>query len=167
LRGVEEFLKPDSPFLPGYNKTLNEFKKTIREIEGLEDAAEVIDLWDPWTMFRSFIIPARPMKCGFTVLNHGDDWLNNIMFKVDENGQSTAAKLIDFQIAYWGNPCGDLYYFLITSVADEVKVEHFDEFIAHYHSELSDFLKQVGYAGHIPTLTELQLELIEMRQYGG
>jgi agmatine/peptidylarginine deiminase len=147
-------------------KTLNEFKKVVGEIEGFEEPLKVINKWKPEKMLSSFVIPAKPMKCGFRVLNHGDDWLNNMMFKVDDDGNSVAVKLVDFQFTFWGSPIGDLYYFLFTSVRDDVKIDQFDEFIEHYHSKLREFLEELGFDGHIPTLSELQVELLEMRQFG-
>lgn len=35
----------------------------------------------------------------FTVLNHGDMWLTNFMFKQDQNGDVIQAKLLDFQLS--------------------------------------------------------------------
>lgn len=106
------------------------------------------------------------MKCGFRVLNHGDDWLNNMMFKIDSENKTTAVKLLDYQIAFWGSPIGDLFYFLMSSVKDEHKADSFDELVEFYHTELVESLQKLGFDGHIPTLSELHIDLLEKRQYG-
>ncbi|KAG5683046.1 hypothetical protein PVAND_012353 [Polypedilum vanderplanki] len=164
--GIDEFLTDDDPYNEAFARTLEEFKKVVREIEGLEKESKIIDLWKPEVMIKSFLISAEPMKCGFKCLNHGDNWVNNLMFKIDENCETISTKLIDFQLSYWGSPIGDLFYFLFTSVEDDVKVDGFDELIEHYHSELSDFLKELSFDGHIPTLSELQSELTDKKEYG-
>lgn len=67
---------------------------------------------------------------------------------------------------FQGSPAGDLFYFLISSVREEIKVEKFDEFIQFYHERLVDSLKKLNYNQHIPTLSELQIDLIEKRAMG-
>lgn len=42
------------------------------------------------------------------VLNHGDLWTNNLMFKYDESGKPIDAVLLDFQFASYGSPALDL-----------------------------------------------------------
>jgi aminoglycoside phosphotransferase (APT) family kinase protein len=129
--------------------------------------SEIVSNWTADVMINSFFVPTAPFKNGFKILNHGDDWLNNMMFKLSEDGTNTEdVKLLDFQISYWGSPSGDLFYFLISSVQDEFKVQHFDEFIEYYHSELVASLVKLNYDQHIPTLSELHSDLLEKRQFG-
>ena len=100
-----------------------------------------------------------PMKCGFTVLNHGDDWINNMMFKLDDQGNTVDFKFLDFQMSFWGSPAADLFYFIMSSIRDDIKVVHFDEIIEYYHEILVESLKKLNYQHHIPTLMELIEEL--------
>lgn len=139
--------------------------KIIHGLEGFQKIAEKISSWDPIQMINSFFVPSKPMRCGFQVLNHGDDWLNNMMFKREE-GKTVDVKFLDFQISYWGSPVGDLFYLLVSSVQDDIKVKHFDDFIELYHDELEASLKKLNYDQHIPTLSELHIDLIEKRQFG-
>ena len=106
------------------------------------------------------------MKCGFTVLNHGDDWINNMMFKLDEDGNTVDFRLLDFQMSFWGSPVADLFYFLISSVKDDVKVVHFDEIIEYYHEQLVESLEKLKYDKHKPTLEELKEEMMEKKELG-
>lgn len=91
----------DSPFYAGYVKTHGGFVKVLREIEGFSTIADMIAKWKPGVRLNTFFVGAEPMRCGFKILNHGDDWLNNMMFKVDENEESVDVKLLDYQISYW------------------------------------------------------------------
>jgi hypothetical protein len=67
---------------------------------------------------------------------------------------------------FWASPAADLLYFLISSVENDIKVEHFDDFIEFYHTELSSGLKKLGYDQYIPTLVELHVDLLEKRYFG-
>ncbi|KAG5675463.1 hypothetical protein PVAND_005365 [Polypedilum vanderplanki] len=155
----------DSPFYEGYFKMIREFRSVISEIKGFEKIHKVVSTWDPEVMINSFFEATKPFKNGFKILNHGDDWLNNIMFKINDKGITEDVKLLDYQISYWGSCAGDLFYFLISSVKDECKTKYFDEFIEYYHSELVNSLKKLNYDQHIPTLNELWDDLLEKRQF--
>lgn len=91
----------ESPFYPGYVKTLKAFTKVLSEIEGFSKIVDAIAKWKAGVRLNTFFEGSLPMKSGFQVLNHGDDWINNMMFKMDENGITTDVKLLDFQISYW------------------------------------------------------------------
>lgn len=128
---------------------------------GFPEIAKKVDQWDIMKLMTNFIAVAEPMKCGLKVLNHGDSWLNNIMFKIDENGKSVDMKYIDFQISFWGSPSNDLGYLFASSIKDDVKVEHFDDMIVYYHEELTGALEKLNYEKHIPTISELHVDMIE------
>ena len=77
-------------------------------------------------------------------------------------GKPIDAILIDFQGSYWGSPSGDLIYFLITSIHDDFKVNHFDNLVEFYHGELVTSLKKLKYDKPIPTSSELHVDIQEM-----
>lgn len=99
-------------------------------------------------------------------MNHGDLWLNNMMFKSDNENNSVAVRLIDFQVPFWGSPSADLLYFLFSSVADDIKTDHFDDFIEYYHEQLVLALKKLKFNQHIPTLPELHIDLLDKGGFG-
>lgn len=99
-------------------------------------------------------------------MNHGDMWLNNMMFKSDKENNPIDVKMIDFQVPFWSGPAPDILYFLVSSIADDIKVEHFDEFIEFYHEQLTSSLKQLKFDQHIPTLPEMYTDLLDKGAYG-
>ncbi|XP_037817362.1 uncharacterized protein LOC119607493 [Lucilia sericata] len=95
----------------------------------------------------------------FNVLNHGDCWSNNVMFKHDASGKIKETFLVDYQIPRYGTPAQDLYYFLLSSTKYELKIKHFDYFIRYYHSELLKNLKLLNYFKKLPTLSDIHISL--------
>lgn len=97
---------------------------------------------------------------GFRVLNHGDFFTKNIFFKYKGN-DLTDVLFVDFQNAVIGTPLIDLFYFLTTSVAVSVLASSRDELIYAYHESLTTMLESFGFKGQIPTLNELQVEMLK------
>ncbi|XP_033232393.1 uncharacterized protein [Drosophila pseudoobscura] len=97
----------------------------------------------------------------FNVLNHGDAWVNNIMFKYNADGQVEETYLLDHQVSQYGNPAQDLYYFIMSSTQLDIKVDQFDYLIRWYHQNLVEHAKLLKYSGFVPTLKELHFILIQ------
>lgn len=103
----------------------------------------------------------------FVVLCHGDLWTNNHMFSYQGSGAPKDALMIDFQGPYYGSPVGDLFYYIITSTSLELKNSvQFDELIQYYHKQLAEGLKKLGYPGAIPSLRDLQIEILRRGFFG-
>jgi Ecdysteroid kinase-like family len=93
------------------------------------------------------------------VLNHGDFYTRNIFFKYRGN-ELVDALFVDFQNAVIGTPLIDLFYFLTTSVAVGTLAVSRDELIYIYHETLSSVLKKLEFKGTIPTLNDIQVEML-------
>lgn len=156
----------ESPFTQGFLKLHGEFTNAVRNYGECDVYADKIAQWDTKKIVKIFADVAEPMRSGFQVLNHGDMWLNNMMFKLDKEGNALDVSLIDFQGPYWGGPAGDLLYFMVSSVADDIKIDHFDELIAFYHQHLVESMRKLKCNQQIPTLAELHIDLIDKGSSG-
>ena len=94
-------------------------------------------LWDDQTRHK------------FLCLTHGDFWNSNLMFKYKEaevDGVKTieSLKLIDWQISQWNNPVFDLHYLLNTSTTFEMRRNHSEEILRHYHTTFTEATTKMG-----------------------
>lgn len=152
----------ESLLFHGFCRMHKSFVESLRSFGGCDDYVQKIVRWDCNKLWECFVKVSKPMKSGFEVLNHADLWMNNFLFKTDALGKPFDAILIDFQGSYWGSPSGDLIYFLITSIHDDFKVNHFDNLVEFYHGELVTSLKKLKYDKPIPTSSELHVDIQEM-----
>ncbi|KAJ8866921.1 hypothetical protein PR048_032783 [Dryococelus australis] len=111
------------------------------------------------TGFRRIEKAAKREEHGFNVLNHGDAWRNNMMFKYDEEGNASDVVFVDFQYSYYGSPALDLHYFLYSSPSSEVSSRHFDQLLQCYHSSLSKTLARMGCGDQCPSMGFIQEEM--------
>lgn len=149
----------NNSFAFGLQMIYNKFLSSIKDYGDCDIYADKIARWDLSKFAEGLNDFYEPMPSGFQVLNHGDPWLNNLMFKHDEANNPIDVLMVDFQLSCWASPIGELLYFLLTSVADDVKVSQFDDFVAFYHKELTDSLQKLKYDQNIPSLNELNNEM--------
>lgn len=159
-------MDPDSPFVAGFMRIIDGFMNAVKNYGDCNVYADKIAKWSKEKLMTQWIDVAEPMRCGFTVMNHGDIWLNNMMFKFDDANNPIDVSMIDYQTPFWASPANDILYFLISSVADDIKVDQFDEFIEFYHEQLATSLKRLNYDQHIPTLAELHIDLLDKGAFG-
>lgn len=106
------------------------------------------------------------VETDFNVLNHGDMWINNIMFQYDNDGNIQEMLFVDLQMCKYGSPAIDLYYFLISSCNPDIKMKEFDYLIRYYYDELIDCLQLLKYSKPLPKLTDLHADIIKRGFYG-
>lgn len=105
----------------------------------------------------------------FNTLVHGDLWNTNLMIKCDtisDNKPFDNIIFIDFQYSLWSSPTIDLHFFLNSSVCDDLRPQHFDEFVRFYHEQLVHLLEQLNFKKPIPTWTEFYAQYRERNFYG-
>lgn len=69
------------------------------------------------------------------VLNHGDLWLNNIMFQ--QRQVPLQLRFVDLQLSWTNSPVFDLMYFLFTSPRPELRFTQMDSFLETYHARFT------------------------------
>ena len=104
----------------GYLGTMSQnFVATVESWKIFENFTGRIErFWD--TILDDMIQLCKPRKNSFNVLNHGDTWTNNMLFKYDDSGRPVDIKLIDFQVSRYTSPAMELQYFLFTSAGEDV-----------------------------------------------
>ncbi|XP_049281141.1 uncharacterized protein LOC125762719 [Anopheles funestus] len=127
------------PEFAHFAKPLEKFQENLREF--------YVALYDPSKTYQNVLI-------------HGDFHGKNMLHKVDDEGRHEDTILLDYQICSWTSPAIDLYYLLDMIPTQEIKDNHRSELIYMYYQQYADLLKRLGYMGKIPTLLDLQIELL-------
>lgn len=103
----------------------------------------------------------------FKVLNHGDFWCNNIMFRYNENdGSLEETYFVDLQMPRYGTVAQDLLYFILSSTQLDLKVACFDELIHYYHVHLIKHLQLLDYQKPMPLLRDIHQSIIKKGVWG-
>ncbi|XP_043283581.1 uncharacterized protein [Venturia canescens] len=92
----------------------------------------------------------------FNVLNHGDAWMNNLMFKYDSEGKVVNQIFLDFQLCMWTSPAYDLYYSLCSHSNDETYINHFDTLVAEYSKMLTSTMLKIKCKRKPPSLDSIR-----------
>lgn len=92
----------------------------------------------------------------FNVLNHGDCWVNNMMFLCDERQKPIDVMFVDFQMCCHGSPALDLLYFLGTSPRDDIRAHKRELLLREYHTSLTDTMTKLKCNTEAPSFEKLQ-----------
>ncbi|XP_055605524.1 uncharacterized protein LOC129753704 [Uranotaenia lowii] len=133
------------------------YKSFVESLEIRNYSSDIVDLIRQWNQNPVTAI-GKMFKYnpdGFNVLNHGDLWAYNLLFRNDE------LRFMDFQSAFWGSPSFDVLLLLFNAVKVEDVVASFDELIELYHHELATTLEQLKYPKPIPTLEEIKQDIAD------
>ncbi|XP_053660967.1 uncharacterized protein LOC128709957 [Anopheles marshallii] len=117
-------------------------------------------------LFDSLLLITRANPAGFNVLNHGDMWCNNILFRHKAENEPNDIVLIDYQLSFWSSPAHDLLYFILTSVNGDLKLSQMNYMIQYYHEHLVDSFNFLGYNGKVPLLKELHSDITTHHLFG-
>ena len=141
---VEEFKK-----WPGYEHYIEKLSKVTENL--INEVAEIV----------------KPIKNSISVLNHGDCWVNNILFRHNSvTGVIEDVRFIDFQMCRFSSPVLDLHYFLYTSVREEVLFENLDEVLSGYHAKFTKTLKLLKCSFKEYTFRQFKKEFDEKEYFG-
>ncbi|CAD7093758.1 unnamed protein product [Hermetia illucens] len=131
-----KFLAEVMESLPGFESCASKLRKITAE----------------WLMDKC--VKAVNQPAAYSVLNHGDFHIRNMMFKRNEFNAISEIALVDFQIPHWGSPAYDLVY-----MAGILPYEFREIAFRHYFNIFIDVLVKTGYEGELPTYEQLQEEI--------
>ncbi|KAJ1531751.1 hypothetical protein ONE63_000414 [Megalurothrips usitatus] len=117
------------------------------------------------------VAPGDESAGSLNVLNHGDFWINNMMFLYDEDDTQsrtpTDIRVVDLQIVRFSSPALDLQYFIVTSANQEVREGRLDELLEHYRRRFNEYAAALGLEDvQWPTLDALRDEFLAKSLFG-
>jgi hypothetical protein len=146
------------------DNTFGDILEVVMEWEGFEEITRKLQKIKE--NFRSKIFKFLEQTTDFPVLNHGDVWTNNVMFKPKTDSQVLEdIVFVDYQIGFYSSLGIDFNYFLYTSPSVEVRGSCEDEFLETYYEALAGNLKKLDYQ-KIPTFDEVRAEIKRYEFYG-
>jgi thiamine kinase-like enzyme len=149
-----------------FEKSMNALASNIEKWSGYERYSDRIRRLIP-TAVDQIMEAIEPNKNSLNVLNHGDCWVNNILFRYcPKTGRIDDVKFIDFQITRFSSPALDLQYFLCTSTNDDIRFRERDHLLTEYHEELTDTLRSLGIDPEELTLQQLKEEFERKEVFG-
>ncbi|GBP86682.1 hypothetical protein EVAR_103626_1 [Eumeta japonica] len=142
------------------------FESLLRECENIERRYDFVDYLDPSIKFANehvdcdefqnilkkfcsfdFKEKVRYLRNGhnymYSVITHGDVWVNNLLFQYDED-TPTGVILLDYQISRYSSPLCDLYFMLFLAVDEATRDGHFMDLVNTYERALRQQIVELG-----------------------
>ncbi|XP_037922255.1 uncharacterized protein LOC119658712 isoform X1 [Hermetia illucens] len=145
-----------------YENTIETCTKFVSSKEDLSQYANKLETYGKDIIKKLINIFSRDPN-GFNVLNHGDMWVNNFLFKSD--GKDLDVLFVDFQEGFFGSPGIDFNYFIYSSWSDDVFRNHRKDLIKLYLKTLQDTLKKLG-DDNLPSLEIINKEIHSKGDHG-
>uniref|UniRef100_A0A1B0GJA0 Putative ecdysteroid kinase n=1 Tax=Lutzomyia longipalpis TaxID=7200 RepID=A0A1B0GJA0_LUTLO len=152
---LQTYFSLNFPSLCKIAKNWEDFEDISLKLEQMKD-----NFWDlvPKSLSRR--------NDGYRVLNHGDIWINNMLFKYNETtGKPTDVLFVDFQGSHFTSPAYDLQYFFSSSPQNWVREHQRDDLLRIYYNAFAATLKNLEYE-EIPTFADLEEEMKKKELYG-
>lgn len=166
IEGVgEDILWADSCVLKPWVKSAA--KTMLRIVNVMDDCEQFADLLSDRVdqLWESVVKISKPKSTGLNVLNHGDLWSNNVLFRYNKAGQVEDVKFIDFQITKFASLALDLVNFIWTSANEEVRESGQSELYHAYLLVFNSTLEQVGCVERL-TMEELREDVQVATDWG-
>ncbi|EAT44700.1 AAEL003954-PA [Aedes aegypti] len=157
---VKEMLS-EGVILTLFTKGFEEFCAVLEKWEGYETIAKKLKtLRSTFKQRLQDVYTPNPKTVGYNVLAHADFSWKNVMHKTNSEGRPVDSMLIDYQCCHWGSPAIDVFSLLDLIIDNRTKTAHRGKILYEYHKQFATVLGKIGFTGKIPTLVDLQIELL-------
>lgn len=148
--------------MPEYLKTVfrNKINDCVEILKEYPDGEKYVEIYKNFndSFYNDIVEFTKLIKhdnTDFNVLNHGDLWSKNILFRYDKNDKPIDVKFFDFQLVNFGSPGYDLNYFSLSSLSEETRDNDWKELLGTYHDMLVKTLEAMKYESNMPTLDDV------------
>ncbi|KAG5873170.1 hypothetical protein JTB14_009750 [Gonioctena quinquepunctata] len=77
------------------------------------------------------------------VVNHGDTWCNNILFRKDQENRTVSSFLVDYQLMRYCPPAFEVLCILYCTTDRKTRTKYFNSLLKSYYSEIKSILEGV------------------------
>ncbi|XP_066992702.2 uncharacterized protein [Anabrus simplex] len=169
LEGYEEAFYTDQnramleQLISSSHKTL---ASIIEEWEGFEKYGNKIREFTTKAI-DSMVEMVKSSNSFLPVLNHGDCWVNNVMFKYNEvTGEVEDVVFVDLPLSRYASPALDLLYFIYSSVQSHLRSAHYQRMLMEYHFVMNDTLEALGCGEKKFSMDQLEEEIRQKEAFG-
>ncbi|KAJ3646079.1 hypothetical protein Zmor_023690 [Zophobas morio] len=127
----------------------NMFKNGVEMVHELLTDNVKNDILEKWLKLKDqvyFILgEMEPGVDDLKVINHGDCWVNNFLYKFENEEKTNVSKvaILDWQMSKFTSPVTDLSYFLFTGISDE-DIADIETILRDYHKYLCEYLRELN-----------------------
>ncbi|XP_034115434.1 uncharacterized protein LOC132796144 [Drosophila nasuta] len=162
----ENYIRTNERFINFMTLQLNTLANVVGKWSGYEQLAAKLHRHCD-NIKENLVMTGRPIPGEITVLNHGDLWVNNFMYKYHDElpTKPIDAIFVDFQNSFFGSPGCDINFFLNSSVQLDVLIHRREFLIQTYYDSLRDSLERM-HSEFVPSFEDIQHEIRSRELYG-
>ena len=99
------------------------------------------------------------------VLNYGDIYIKNLIFKLDDNNQQAEDLImLDYQFSCFGSSSIDMMYSHYMIMSSELRLRR-NQFMQYYFAEFVRMLTKMNFKGALPHYSEFQIIGLKYRHF--
>lgn len=127
-------------------KCLNDMiQKILLDLQNMEEIKPYMDSIKKSVEYcKEQTVKSKKVEEPWGTMIHNDFWVNNMMFKHDEQGEIVDMKIVDFQLNVYDYGVKDLIFFLISSANKDTLDNELDYMLDLYYSSFIKDLKMLN-----------------------